>query len=722
MLSFREVVSKIAFIPKAILNSYSIILFSYNRWIGLLLLSSTFLAPIVGISGLIGVLIALLTARLLGFEPWNSTSGILSFNSLLTCLGIGFYFPVASYGLGVLYLLLFIGSIFTLLLYITLDNLLYGKLKIPSMSMSFSIVSIFMWLFLMRIGHSQHLPHNQMYVMNFTPVVPVFVLNYFQSIGGIFFQPYFLTGLCIAVALFFISRIGFLLSIIGYTVGYFFIIHWGGKGASDVFYPGFNMMLAAFAIGGIFLVPSRISYLLAIIAAFIGIVIAFSIETLFRDFMIPPFALPFNVTVYMIIYALQLRLKNRNPYVNDFNILHPELALEYYLSHINRFARSGVPQFFLPITGEWTVTQGNHGEITHKSDWAYAWDFEIMDREGKNYHHHAEEVDDYYCYGKAVYASAGGYVAKIVDGIADNRINQINTEQKWGNYLTIQHGIGVYSLYAHLKSGSVKLKVGDYIPQGEKIALIGNSGRSAVPHLHFHIQTTYEAGSKTLFSNIANYKKREKVSQSHFISFGNPKLADLISPLMAELNLQEIMHFLLFQKLSFDVTIGKRHFEENWEVEVTLIGTFNIHSDRGSYLDFSVYNGIYNALAFRGNRKSALYAFALLLSRYPYAENQTLEWNDTPSFSVMMKPLIKQIVLLISSIGNPFKFNTKSISHSEDNKHEVESLTTVSFLGKLLISYEGRIQMEKKTGIEMIDIHKNGKEYLQAQRIQDKKS
>jgi len=54
-----------------------------------------------------------------------------------------------------------------------------------------------------------------------------------------------------------------------------------------------------------------------------------------------------------------------------------------------------------------------------------------------------------------------------------------------GNALVIDHGWGVYSIYAHLSEFNVK--VGDFVQPGDLIGLIGNTGRSAGPHLHFEI-------------------------------------------------------------------------------------------------------------------------------------------------------------------------------------------------------------------------------------------
>ncbi len=54
-----------------------------------------------------------------------------------------------------------------------------------------------------------------------------------------------------------------------------------------------------------------------------------------------------------------------------------------------------------------------------------------------------------------------------------------------GNAILIDHGWGVFSGYWHLSE--FKVELGDFVEPGQLIGLIGNTGRSAGPHLHFEI-------------------------------------------------------------------------------------------------------------------------------------------------------------------------------------------------------------------------------------------
>ena len=58
----------------------------------------------------------------------------------------------------------------------------------------------------------------------------------------------------------------------------------------------------------------------------------------------------------------------------------------------------------------------------------------------------------------------------------------------YGNYIKIKHTDGYYTLYAHLQYGSINLNVGDNVKEGQKIAIIGNTGHSTGRHLHFEVR------------------------------------------------------------------------------------------------------------------------------------------------------------------------------------------------------------------------------------------
>jgi hypothetical protein len=75
-----------------------------------------------------------------------------------------------------------------------------------------------------------------------------------------------------------------------------------------------------------------------------------------------------------------------------------------------------------------------------------------------------------------------------------------------GNYIIVDHGNGEYSAYVHLSQESVEVEVGDSVRQGQAIGLVGNTGNSTEPHLHFQLMDSPDYpsanGLPVMFRNL----------------------------------------------------------------------------------------------------------------------------------------------------------------------------------------------------------------------------
>jgi murein DD-endopeptidase MepM/ murein hydrolase activator NlpD len=56
-----------------------------------------------------------------------------------------------------------------------------------------------------------------------------------------------------------------------------------------------------------------------------------------------------------------------------------------------------------------------------------------------------------------------------------------------GNDVVVDLGGGKFAFYAHLQPHSLRVRVGDRVQRGQVLGLVGNSGNSTAPHLHFQI-------------------------------------------------------------------------------------------------------------------------------------------------------------------------------------------------------------------------------------------
>jgi len=100
---------------------------------------------------------------------------------------------------------------------------------------------------------------------------------------------------------------------------------------------------------------------------------------------------------------------------------------------------------------------------------------------------------NYFGFGKEILAVANGTVVDASDGLADFETIYsaagTTLANAAGNYVILDLGNKKYACYAHMVNGSVRVKKGDVVKEGQVIGLNGNSGNSDIPHLHFQVVT-----------------------------------------------------------------------------------------------------------------------------------------------------------------------------------------------------------------------------------------
>jgi hypothetical protein len=169
-----------------------------------------------------------------------------------------------------------------------------------------------------------------------------------------------------------------------------------------------------------------------------------------------------------------------------------------------------VTKMKLPFKGEWSVTWGGdtkeqnyHVESVAQKN---AFDFLIYDQQNSTHKGTGESNEDYYAFGKELFAPCDGEVVLVVDGIKDNIPGTLNPIYIPGNTVIIKSQSGEYLFFAHFKQFSIKVKQGQKINTGELLGLCGNSGNSSEPHLHFHLQNVEDmniaVGAKCFFDQI----------------------------------------------------------------------------------------------------------------------------------------------------------------------------------------------------------------------------
>jgi hypothetical protein len=183
-------------------------------------------------------------------------------------------------------------------------------------------------------------------------------------------------------------------------------------------------------------------------------------------------------------------------------------SLSYKAGHL-ALSKDAPPVFSPPLEGEgWLAfngccelghphresVQSINGELFNSQ--RFAIDFLRLDDDGRLAEGDPTDVSNWVGYGAKVMAAADGVVVDTLHELEDNKPGSLPDPSMFttlasvdGNHVVIDHGNGLYSFYAHLQQGSVKVKVGDKVQAGDQLGLLGNTGNTSGPHMHFHIMS-----------------------------------------------------------------------------------------------------------------------------------------------------------------------------------------------------------------------------------------
>jgi Peptidase family M23 len=138
--------------------------------------------------------------------------------------------------------------------------------------------------------------------------------------------------------------------------------------------------------------------------------------------------------------------------------------------------------------------------------------------------------ESYVIWGADVLAVAPGTIVATRDGIADNTPPldppPLPLDDLSGNNVLQDLGGGRFALYAHLQNGSVRVRAGDHVQRGDVLGLVGNSGGSNEPHLHFHITD----GPSALAANALPYVFHRFRLQGTIPDLANPEIVPPAPP------------------------------------------------------------------------------------------------------------------------------------------------------------------------------------------------
>ena len=162
------------------------------------------------------------------------------------------------------------------------------------------------------------------------------------------------------------------------------------------------------------------------------------------------------------------------------------------------------PVLALPVSGSWRITQGHTCDTKHRQGrlgGEYAWDLVAVTETGHSGvpgFDASHKNDDSATFGRKVTAPLAGTIVSVADGTDDNDAQREFPSRSavesaraplwiFGNHVILDAGGGVFVLLAHLRKGSLAVKPGQAVREGDVLGRAGNSGNTMLPHLHVQV-------------------------------------------------------------------------------------------------------------------------------------------------------------------------------------------------------------------------------------------
>ena len=145
----------------------------------------------------------------------------------------------------------------------------------------------------------------------------------------------------------------------------------------------------------------------------------------------------------------------------------------------------------------WNLAHPVVGKLFRHNAGRYAYDLSIVDSAGRMYRGNGARNEDWYSWNAPVLAPGAGTVVAAESGEADWEVGRTSLADSvvlarplalFGNYVMIDHGNGEFSLLAHMRRGSVTVRKGDRVRQGQPVGRVGFSGSVYTIHTHYQLQ------------------------------------------------------------------------------------------------------------------------------------------------------------------------------------------------------------------------------------------
>lgn len=615
------------------LQGYAAVLFCNHRLAGLLVLAVTFVRPEVGAAGLVAAIAARLVAWSLGYADVEQPPEV--YNALLVGLALGatwqFTLPLA--GLAAL------AGVLTALVTHVVAAWLWRLGRLPALSLTFALVT---WLFILaapRLGMPL-----QAVAELYPAIGPHWLNGFFTAFGWFLFTPHPLAGLAMLVALTISSRYLALLCVSGYAVGALALELLGAAVEPSVV--GFNFMLAAMAVGGLFAFPDKVSFLWGMFAALVAALLSVAMAAVFGRIGLPALAAPFLFASLIVLAGLTARRAGKRPFMLLEAPNMPERSLLAAELARARLGEPGSYPIAPPFFGEWQVSQGIDGTQTHRGAWRFAYDFILVDEQELSYRGDGRALEDYHAFGKPALAPVSGHVHRVENSVVDNAPGELDVRPRrnFGNHVMLRTSDGMFVLLAHLKRGSLAVTPGEWVEAGQVVGACGNSGRSTQPHLHVQVQAYDDLGAPTVPVHLRGVLVRpvgERVADYRLSA--RPAETSNVAAASIDRDLAMAVHMPPGRKLTFQSDGGQSHA---LQVDVMLLGQFRLTSERGASAAFDERKDVLAFYDRSGTSDACLDAYVLALGLTPLS-GLARSWTDAPPSTLAPLTLWQRIAVAV---------------------------------------------------------------------------
>lgn len=630
---------------RSLLDAYGALFLARRRPVGALVLTATLCDPATASCGLLAGVAALLTRAVLRLPALPGEAEIL--NAIYAGLALGAFYGNQP---RVLALAAF-GGLLAVPLATALRQTLAGPfgarglplLGAPFLGTAWTLLAVAKGLALPLRAAWPAWPDSPNWLSAGTASAAAL-----SHVGALFYVAQPLAGILVLAALLVASRVLALLAVAGGVLASALITVINSTPMPGLeLLAAFNGALVAIFVGGTLAVPTRRTLAVAAVAVVVASALSAGLLALSLAFGVPPLSAPFVLAVWLVHAALRAET---SACWSRFWLAVPASPEDSMVSVRLASARglaAGSVALLPPCAGRMTVSQAVDGPHTHQGQWRYALDF-VRTVDGRSYRRDGARLSDFHAFDQPVLSPVRGYVAACCSDLADNPPGEMNLVDNWGNHVLVDIGGGLYVLLAHLRRGSIEVEPGQSVAPGALLGRCGNSGRSAQPHLHMHVQRGPRLGSPTVPFHLAHCV----IDGREYALDGHPMEGQSVEAVVGSASMTAACAPRSGREWLF------RDGDSEWQLaaETGLLGEITLVSAGGGRVQASHARSLVALHHRRGTPDTLLDAFVLAFGMTPLAA-QALHWRDAPDASLLPLP---PSLRLARCLRHPFGGNLDS--------------------------------------------------------------